>query len=285
MRIGAHVSTAGGVDRAVDRALEMGCECLQFFVSSPQGWAYKPLDPEAAARFRERRARAGLGPAVLHAPYLINLGASDPEHLRRSVDLLAFYLTAAAQLGAMGVVFHSGSHKGVGFEAVLPQAVSAMREALARSPEEAWLIIENTAGMGNHIAARFEEIARMMEGVASPRVKVCLDTQHLFAAGYPVTDPEGLDRTLREFDRLIGLPQLVVVHANDSQPPFASGVDRHANIGEGHIGEEGFAVMLAHPAFREVPFILEVPGADGKGPDKPNVDRLKAIRARVGVGV
>jgi len=285
MHIGAHISTAGGVDRAVDRALEMGCECLQFFVSSPQGWAYKPLDPEAVARFREKRKRAGIGPAVLHAPYLINLGAQSADHLRRSVDLLAFYLTTSSQLGALGVVFHSGSHKGVGFEAVLPQAVSAMKEALARSPEDAWLIVENTAGMGNHIGSSFEEIARILEGVGSPRVKVCLDTQHLFAAGYPITDPEGLDRTMREFDRLIGLSRLVVVHANDSKPPFASGVDRHANIGEGHIGEQGFAVILAHPAFREVPFILEVPGADGNGPDKPNVDRLKAIRDRMGVGV
>jgi len=155
---------------------------------------------------------------------------------------------------------------------------------LRRSPQGPWLIIENSAGMGQHIGSKFSEIGAILKAVGSPRLKVCLDTQHCYAAGYDIAHREGLERMLEEVDREVGLANLVAVHANDAKVPFASGVDRHANIGEGHIGEAGFEVILSHPAFREVPFLLEVPGADGKGPDRENVERLKAIRARLGLG-
>ena len=281
MRIGAHVSTAGGISKAIDRAEEIGAETVQIFCSPPQGWAYKPPSEEEVIAFRGRSEETGIGPAFLHGIYLMNFGSPDPELVAKSKGALANYMECAAQIGAEGVIFHSGSHKGQGFEAVLPQTVAALREVLVGAPEGPLLLIENCAGMGNHIGASFAEIGRIMDGIDSPRVKVCLDTQHSFAAGYDVSKADTLDAAMAEFDAAIGLSNLVAVHANDAKTPFASGVDRHANIGEGYIGNAGFAVIMAHPAFRDVPFLLEVPG-EGKGPDRAQIDHVKAIRDRAG---
>ena len=158
----------------------------------------------------------------------------------------------------------------------------ALAEVLKQSPLDTQLIIENTAGMGNHICASFAEIGGVMKGLASPQVKVCLDTEHAFAAGYDVSQKDTLARAMEEFDKEIGLTNLAAVHANDAKVEFGSGVDRHENIGEGHIGVAGFEVIMAHPAFRDGPFLLEVPGTDKKGPDREQLDRVKDIRARVG---
>ncbi|MBI4199260.1 MAG: deoxyribonuclease IV [Chloroflexi bacterium] len=284
MRIGAHVSTAGGLDKAIDRAKELGAEAIQCFCSSPQGWAFKPVPPGQAKSFSEKARAADVQPVFLHGIYLVNLGAESQENLTKGIDSLVNYTTAASAMGAQGVIFHPGSHKGVGYEGVFRQTVASLKEVLARSPRDVWLIIENSAGMGSHIGSKFEEIGRILRALEDPRLKVCLDTQHLFAAGHPVADRPGLEKTMQEFDRAVGLASLVAVHANDSKVPFASGVDRHENIGQGAIGLAGFEVILAHPAFRHVPFLLEVPGFDNKGPDRANVDILKAVRAKVGVG-
>ena len=281
MRIGAHVSSAGGISKALDRAVEIGAETIQVFCSPPQGWAYKPPSEEEVLAFRQKSEETGILPAFLHGIYLMNFGSPDADLLAKSKGALANYMECAAQIGAEGVIFHSGSHMGQGFEAVLPQTVAALREALAAAPEGPHLVIENCAGMGNHIGASFTQIGRIMDGIDSPRVKVCLDTQHSFAAGYDVSRADTLHEAMTEFDAAIGLSNLVAVHANDAKTPFASGVDRHANIGEGHIGDAGFAVIMAHPAFRDVPFLLETPGA-GKGPDLAQIERLKAIRDTVG---
>jgi deoxyribonuclease-4 len=283
MRIGAHVSAAGGVSKVIERAQAMGCEAVQLFASPPQGWAFKPVPDTEAKAFREQSRQTGIGPAFLHAVYLINLGSPSPDNLKRSAQSLVNYMAVAAQTGAAGVIFHAGSHKGAGYEGIFKQSVAAITEVLARSPEGPWLTIENSAGMGQHIGSRFQEIGKIMEAVASPRVKVCLDTQHAFAAGYDVAHGQGLEQALEELDREIGLRHLVAVHANDSKTPLGSGVDRHENIGDGQIGEAGFEVILAHQAFRNVPFFLEVPGADGKGPDRDNVERLLRIRTRLGI--
>ncbi len=281
MKVGAHVSTAGGVDKAIDRAQEIGAEAVQFFCSSPQGWAFKPLAEGVVQSFREKALATGIGPNFLHCIYLVNLGTADPAMLQKSVGALMNYMQAAAQLGCAGVIFHGGSHKGAGYEAIFGQTVASLARVLEASPPGPSLCIENSAGMGNHIGSKFEEIGRILKALQSERVKVCMDTQHTFAAGYRITEREGLERAMEEFDREIGLGNLAAVHANDSKPAFASGVDRHENIGEGQMGEQGFEVIMAHPAFRNLPFFLEVPGSEGKGPDKANVDRLKAIRVRV----
>ena len=275
------MSAAGGVDKAIDRAQEMGAETIQVFVSSPRMWAFKGPSEEQANAFREKSETTGITPAFFHCSYLVNVGG-DADLVRKSVDLLADNMNAAGLIGAAGVIFHGGSHKGVGFDAVLGQSSSALREVLDKSPDDVWLVVENCAGMGSQIGASFGEIARLMEAVDDPRMKVCLDTEHCFAAGYNIADPDAIEGVMEEFDREIGLSRLVAVHANDAKVAYGSGVDRHENIGEGFIGIEGFEVIMGHPAFRDVPFLLEVPGVDGKGPDKENLDRLKAVRNRLG---
>ncbi len=282
MEIGAHVSPAGGLDRAIDRAAEIGAEAVQLFCSSPRGWAFKPLSDEAVTAFRQKSKDNGIGPAFLHGIYLVNLGTPDGDHLKKGIGSLINYMDMASAIGGKGVIFHGGSHKGAGYEGIFQQTVDSFKEVLAGSPKDTNLILENSAGMGNHIGSSFAEIGRILKAVDSPQVRVCLDTQHAFAAGYEMTTSEGVARAMEEFDKEIGLDKLAAVHANDSKTPFASGVDRHQNIGQGHMGEDAFVAIMAHPAFRDVPFLLEVPGLEGKGPDKPNVDLLKQLRTRAG---
>ncbi len=283
MQIGAHVSTSGGISKAVGRGKEIGCEALQIFGSSPQGWAFKPIAGEEIESFRQQAAEAEIGHVFLHAIYLINLGTPAVENLQKGIDSLVNYLELAADIGATGVIFHPGSHGGRGFEAVLPQTVDAIKEVLDRSPEGPYLVVENMAGMGQHIGARFEELGGILQGVDSDRLGVCLDTQHSFAAGYDLTSRDGIEDMINEFEREIGCSRLKAVHANDSKRPCGSGVDRHDNIGDGFIGEDGFAAIMGNPAFAEVPFLLEVPGFQGKGPDVQNIEILKKIRRSVGL--
>lgn len=280
MRIGAHVSASGGLPKAIDRAVELGAETVQLFCSSPQGWAFKPLPEESTGGFRDKARAEGIWPAFLHGIYLINLGTPTSENLRKGIDSLTNYMHVASAMGGAGVIFHAGSHRGAGYEGIFRQSVDALKTVLDDSPADVWLIIENSAGMGNHIGSTFEEIGRIMEAVGDPRVKVCLDTQHCIAAGYNIADPEGIEQAVAEFDREIGLSNLVAVHANDSKTPLASGVDRHENLGEGHIGKDGLLTIMSHPGFHDAPFILEVPGFEGKGPDKQNMEILRELRER-----
>ena len=280
MELGAHVSAAGGVDKAVGRAVDIGAEAIQTFAASPRAWAFKPIADDKAAAYREKAAEAGIKSTFLHGSYLVNIGGK-PDHVEKSIASLTNHMGAAAQIGAQGVIFHSGSHKGVGFDAVLDQAGVALKQVLDNTDDNVQLIIENCAGMGAQIGASFAELGRLIKAVDSDRLKICLDTEHAFAAGYNIAEPQGVEKAMAEFDAEIGLDRLVVVHANDAKVEFASGVDRHENIGEGYIGIEGFETIMAHPAFADVPFLLEVPGMDKKGPDKPNLDRLKDIRKRL----
>ncbi len=280
MELGAHISAAGGVDKAVGRAVNIGAEAIQLFASSPRGWKFRPIPDAKAEAFRENADAAGIRSTFLHGSYLVNIGGK-PELVEKSIGSLINHMNAAAQLGARGVVFHSGSHKGVGFDAVFKQATDALVQVLENTDDNVYLIIENCAGMGAQIGASFAELGRMIKAVDSPRLKICLDTEHAFAAGYNIADPQGVEQAMTEFDDEIGLDKLVVVHANDAKVEFASGIDRHENIGEGYIGLEGFETIMGHAAFADVPFLLEVPGMDKKGPDKPNLDRLKDIRSRL----
>ena len=282
MKIGAHVSSAGGVSKSVARAAGIGCETLQIFGSSPQGWAFKPVPEKEVEAFRTASAEAGIGPAFLHAIYLINLGTSNPANLEKGVQSLINYMNLAADIEANAVIFHPGSHKGAGYDAIFDQVVDSLKRVLDNSPDGPSLAVENMAGMGEHIGAKFEELGRIIEAVGSPRLKVCLDTQHSFAAGYDLATTPGIEAMITEFEDTIGKGRLAAVHANDSKRPCGSGVDRHDNIGEGFIGESVFATIMGHPAFRDVPFLLEVPGFEGKGPDQRNIDILKTIRRQVG---
>ena len=282
MKIGAHVSTAGGISNAVARGQESGCEAIQIFGSSPQAWAFKPVPELQIERFKQGLINAGIDSVFLHAIYLINLGTPSEETLQKGIDSLINYMNLAADIGADGVIVHPGSHGGRGFEAVLPQVAEAIKTVLDTAPEGPCLAVENMAGMGQHIGAKFDELGWILDAVDSPRLKICLDTQHAFAAGYDLTNPQGIQAMLAELDSGPGSANVAAVHANDSKRVCGSGVDRHDNIGDGFIGEEGFAAIMANSAFAEVPFLLEVPGFEGKGPDQQNMDLLKKIRSQVG---
>ena len=283
MKIGAHVSTSGGISKAVARGQEIGCETIQIFGSSPQSWAFKPVPGEQIELFKHGLADAGMGPVFLHAIYLINLGTANKENLKKGIDSLVNYMTLAADIGAAGVIVHPGSHGGRSFDAVLDQVVEAIKIVLDTSPEGPCLAVENMAGMGQHIGAKFDELGEILKAVDNPRLKICLDTQHSFAAGYDLTSPAGIQAMLDELDAGPGSGNVAAIHANDSKRVCGSGIDRHDNIGDGFIGEEGFAAIMANPAFAQVPFLLEVPGFEGKGPDQQNIDILKKLRDQAGI--
>ena len=192
-------------------------------------------------------------------------------------------MNLAAEVGAEGVIVHPGSHGGRGFQAVLPQVVDALKTVLDASSDGPVLAMENMAGMGKHIGAKFDELAHILTAVDSSLLKICLDTQHAFAAGYDLTDREGIQDMLDELNAGPGCANVVAVHTNDSKRVCGSGVDRHANIGDGFIGEAGFAAIMGNMVFLDVPFLLEIPGFEDKGPDRSNINILKNIRRRIGL--
>jgi deoxyribonuclease-4 len=282
MKIGAHVSAAAPLAKCIDRACDIGADALQIFASGPQSWRPGTHTDDAMAALKARADECGIDTVFLHGVYLVNLATADPTLLNRSVGSLKQYLAFCGATGALGTIFHTGSHKGAGFDGVLSQIAGAIERVLETTPPQTWLILENSAGQGGTVGGRFAELAAIINAVGSDRVKVCLDTCHLYAAGYDIATPDGCAATMEEFDRVVGLNRLVAVHANDSKAGLGSGLDRHENIGEGQIGVDGFRTITAHPAFRNVPFILEVPGYEGKGPDRRNVDTLRAIATESG---
>ncbi|GIW15488.1 MAG: putative endonuclease 4 [Tepidiforma sp.] len=285
MRIGAHVSSAGGPHLAFERAASIGAEVVQLFVSAPQQWKLPALTPDQIARFNRVREASGM-PAFFHGVYLMNFGSQDPAILEKSQASLRAYHRLAGELGVVGTIFHIGSHLGAGFDGAMVERIAGMLAGiLAEEPDNpALLILENNAGQGNCIGGRFAELGAIVRAMGSPpNVGICFDTCHAYAMGYDIATPVGLNTTLEEFDRELGLQRLVAVHANDTKQPIGTFRDRHENIGEGHLGVDGFRTLMAHPAFAEVPFILEVPGFDGHGPDEENIRRLKQLREGLGL--
>lgn len=275
--LGAHVDSSGGLHLAYERAQAMGAQAIQVHPTPPGFWGSPKLDDGRIATFKDAAAKHGNPPFYFHAVYLINLAGDDPTMRSRSESTLAGYLKAADDLGINGVIFHTGSHKGAGFEARLPGIVDHMRRVLDRAnPRSARLLIENNAGLGGCVGARFEEIARMLNELGDPRVSVCYDTCHAFASGYDERTPEQVSKTLDELDRVVGLSHVDVIHCNDSVTGLGSNRDRHANIGAGEIGEEGFRALLHEPRLARLPFILEVPGTGG-GPDAEQIEVLKRL--------
>jgi deoxyribonuclease-4 len=276
--LGAHVESRGGLHLAFPRAEAMGAKAIQVHPTPPNYWGSPKLDEERIARFKAAADEAGDPPFYFHAVYLINLAGDDAVLRQRSESTLTGYLRAADELGIDGVIFHTGSHKGAGFEASLPTIIGHLKRVIERAdPQRALLLIENNAGMGGCVGARFEEIRTMLDEVADPRVRACFDTCHAFASGYDERTPESASATVDEWDRVVGLQNLVAVHCNDSQTGLGSNRDRHANIGKGEIGETGFRALLHDPRLADKPFILEVPGFDGKGPDAANLEVLRRL--------
>lgn len=277
MRIGAHVSTSGGIQTAIDRALTIGANCVQIFAGPPQRWAAAAFKDEDVAAFRTRSVELDILPVFIHSAYLINPASTDPILRQKSMSSLLNGLQAADRLGAAGVITHLGSSKDGDLEQAELLVAGAISSVLGDAPPSARLLLETCAGQGNTIGRRFEQIGTILARCDDPRLQVCLDTAHIFEAGYDVTSAEGLESTIEQFDRFIGLSRLAAIHVNDSKTPLSSNVDRHENIGMGLIGEDAFARILHHPALRPLPFLLEVPGLTNEGPDRPNVETLRRL--------
>jgi deoxyribonuclease IV len=278
--LGAHCS--GGIKASLDRAVEIGAGAVQLFVQSPRAWRFPEHDPADLERFRARREQAKIGAALVHALYLLNLASPKEDFYEKSLATLRSTVDAACAIGAEAVVFHVGSHQGAGFEAALERVVPAMREALDACSDTTWLLMENTAGTGDTIGRSIEELAALFDALdGHPRLGICLDSCHLFATGYDVTDPAELDRVLDEVDRLIGLDRLRALHVNDSKTPLGSNRDRHENVLDGVMGRK-LGVFLGNARLQGLPAVLEVPGTDGHGPDADQVKKLKRLH-RAGV--
>ncbi len=263
MLFGAHVSSAGGISKAIDRAEELGCDAVQVFTQSPRMWKPTVHSEAEIARFRERRTGAGIRAVVCHALYLVNLAGNDRELHRKSVTAMRASMETAAAIGADGVVFHVGSHLGKGLAAGYRRAVPALRELLELTDERLWLVLENSAGAGGTIGRSLGELATLVECLdGHERLGICLDSCHWWVSGVDVTDPDALDAALAELDGTIGHERLRCLHVNDAGAPLGSNRDRHASLGLGEM-KDGLATFLSHPAFDDLPAILETPGPDG----------------------
>ncbi|OIN89488.1 hypothetical protein CO019_00810 [Candidatus Berkelbacteria bacterium CG_4_9_14_0_2_um_filter_42_30] len=276
MRFGAHVSTREPFADAISRAKDLGCECMQIFANAPQRWNPMPIPEKELKRFAKLNKQAKIEPVIIHSIYLVNLASSNPFFYEASIKSLIDDMKKASSVGALGVNFHVGSTKGKKLSEVIGKIVLAVKTILSAAPGPE-LILENSAGAGNIIGDKFEELAAIIDKVKSPRLKVTFDTAHGFASGYNVATKDGLEETLKEFDKKIGLKKLVCLHLNDCATPLFSARDRHADIGDGYIGIEGFSRIVNHPKLHGLPGIIETPGNKGKN----DVDNLKILRSLV----
>jgi deoxyribonuclease-4 len=280
VRIGAHMSVAGGVSKAVDRAALHGCEALQIFAKNASQWRGAPLDPEEIRRFRRRLDETGIAPAVSHASYLINLATRSPLLRDQSVAAFIDELDRAHALGLLGVVIHPGTctegTESEGLELIARAIQAALR---ARPRRKTMILLEHTAGQGRSLGHRFEHLASILGHLGgSRRVGVCLDTCHLVASGYDITSRDGYARTFEEFERLVGFDRLRVVHANDSKRPCGSRIDRHEHIGKGCLGLEPFRRMLHDVRFANCPMLIETEKSGGRsGPRRPGAIELDPL--------
>ncbi|MFY9820191.1 MAG: deoxyribonuclease IV, partial [Thermoanaerobaculia bacterium] len=278
--LGVHVSVAGGMTTAIERATELGCTAAQVFVKNANQWQGRELPEAEVAAFRAARAASRVGPLVAHASYLINLCTLDPALLARSREALADELSRCARLGIDGLVLHPGAHLGAGEEAGIDRVAESLDAVLSKMPDAIpRILLENTAGQGSCLGYRLEHLAAIRARVASPhRVGVCLDTCHAFAAGYAIHKPKGYEAFVTEIEDLLGLAAVGCFHLNDSVRPFGSRRDRHAHIGEGEIGLPGFARLLHDPRLRAIPMVLETEPGDEMEGHRRDLEVLRGLR-------
>ncbi len=276
MKIGAHVSTAKPFSEAVNRANEIGCECMQIFANPPQRWNPIPIPSEEIDKFVELNKKYDINPVIIHGIYLINLASDDPFYYEQSIRSLTDDMQKADKLGALGVNFHVGSTKGKDFSEVLPKVKEAILKILDESPKKPYLILENSAGAGNIIGDTIEELALIINEVKSDRIKVLIDTAHAFASGYNLRDEKGLGELLLKFEKEIGLKRLVGFHFNDSKSALNSNRDRHADIGHGEIGAKVFETVINHTELKNLFGILETPQDNESWTEQ--IKKLKSMR-------
>ncbi len=258
-----HVSASGSLDLAVDRAVQLGCGAFQMFTRNPQGWKFGPIKEDVAASFKEKMKRSGIKEAVSHMPYLPNLATPDPLTFGKSQEALNEELRRASLLGLSAVVMHLGSHLGKGKTYGQGRVALAIIHSYSETGAKVPILLENTAGQKNSVGSGFDDLRRILELVGDSKgVGVCLDTCHLYAAGYDLTSPSSVEDTLSKFDETVGLQALKLIHLNDSKGGLGCHLDRHENIGKGQIGSAGFRAFLHNEKVRHLPMILETPVAE-----------------------
>jgi deoxyribonuclease-4 len=275
VRFGFHISIEGGFENVVERAKYLGCETLQVFTASNKQWRRTPLQQDKVERFRAQRIKASLEPLVVHLFYLPNLATPDTKMRRRSCRALRAELERSQTLGAEFLVLHPGAFKKSDADQGIERVIGSLNQVISSANgNDVKILLENTAGGGTRLGASLEELGAIISGVKNREaIRVCLDTAHAFQAGYPIHTKEGLEETLDEFDRLIGLSRLCLLHLNDSKTPFASRNDRHWHIGEGEMGMEAFERIINHPRLKHLPAIMETPTAE-----KDNLKNMATVK-------
>jgi len=277
MKVGAHVSIAGGLNNAITNAQNIGAGCIQIFSSAPQMWARKKYTDEELLEFKQLVNENNLNPVFVHAPYLPNICTDKPENLEKSIIALSSELQFVHAIGAEGLIVHLGSHLGQGFKNVKDQIIDSIAEIYKKAGFETKFLLENSSGKSNVVGAKFTEIGEIITELRSKynyNVGICLDTAHMFASGYDIKTKNGVEETLKELRDTGVLEKTVCLHINDSKVELGNGNDRHENIGEGFIGKDGFTHFFKHNEFKTLPLILEVPGFTKNGPDKENIKIL-----------
>lgn len=280
-KIGAHLSISGGYDKALDRILQIGGNALQIFSTSPRSWNKPILGSEVVSLFLNKKKALNIDPIYFHASYLINLADGNEIGIKSKESLIS-ELTYASQLGIKGSVIHLGSFKSneniildVSQDRRYSTLISNILEVLSKTPKDTFFIIENAGN--NKIGQSLEEIYAIIKDIQDERIRVCLDTCHLFSAGYDITNKKTICEFIEKINILFGIDRIELLHINDSKDQFQSGRDRHENIGKGTMGMSGINTFISVPQFLHLPLIIETPGFDNLGPDKQNLDLLKTM--------
>ena len=280
MLIGAHVSPAGGLDKAIARGTERGCQAIQIFNQSPRMWRPTAYDEDDFAAFRAAMKPSAIKAVLIHAVYLLNCASEDAEIRDKSRASLIQSLRVGNGIGATAVVLHPGSAKQGDVTAAIKRAGKVIQQALAET-DACPLHLEDTAGAGGTLGRSFEELSDLLDASgADPRLGICLDSCHLLASGYDIRTVAGLAETVTRFDQIVGLERLGSLHLNDSQTPLGSNRDRHANVGTGELGERGCAAYLSEPRFEKLPLVIETQGPERQGPTREEVELCFTLRKR-----
>lgn len=276
--IGAHVSAAGGAHHCFEHAKKIGAQSLQIFVASPRQWRVKEPDIKEVEKFKEAQKKSGLGPVFAHASYLVNLASVDNKKRHGGANNLVGHLKLVEAYGITGLIYHLGSSKGWTAEEAIDAQANMINKVIEQVPGKSYLIMENSSGGGDKLGATPEEIGKIFKKAKNKRLKVCLDTAHAFEAGQLKSfSKKELDEFVDRCDKAFGWKHVVCIHLNDSKTEHGSFHDRHENIGKGHIGLKAFQNLAKHKAFKDLPWITEVPGFDGQGSDKKNMDIVKKL--------
>jgi len=278
MILGKHVSIAGGLDKSLKRAAEIGCNSMQIFVKNPRGWKMREVEAEEVEKFKAERKKYKINPVIVHAAYLINLASPKIELWKKSISALKSEYERCARLGAEYLIFHPGSHTGSGLESGIQKIAEALNQILTEVETETMILLENTAGAGTSIGEKFSQLKEIIDLVdQSARLGVCVDSCHAFTAQYNLAEIEGLEELITDFDQVIGLKHLKVIHLNDSKYDCCTNKDEHAHIGEGKIGSKAFKRLINHSKLKDKIFILETPWFDNQKKDD-DVILLKELR-------